>query len=186
MGRPLLRREGRTAYLGVCTASSCVWKSYRRYGGKTLVGADMPVLHVPAGQGEGDGARGAAAFADAAGGADLAAAFFVRQNRPQRFLPQCKRRSRRPLRRGCNAERRCYKRLNGRKNCIGKGFRSSIHCRKTECGAAILVAEQIWNGYPLLRNGIGRAALRRYKPAWRRRNTPVRRTVGRTGAEAGG
>lgn len=137
-------------------------------------------------RGGGNGARGAAAFADAAGGAGLAAAFFVRQNRPQRFLPQCKRRSRRPLRRGCNAERRCYKRLNGRKNCIGKGFRSSIHCRKTECGAAILVAEQIWNGYPLLRNGIGRAALLRYKPAWRRRNKPARRSAGRTGAEAGG
>lgn len=166
MGRLLLRREGRTAYLGVCTASSCVWKSYRRYGGKTLVGADMPVLHVPAGQGEGDGARGAAAFADAAGGADLAAAFFVRQNRPQRFLPQCKRRSRRPLRRDA--------------------MPSGVPCRKTEYGTVILAAEQIWKGYPLLRNGIGRAALRQYKPAWRRRNTPARRSAGRTGAEAGG
>ena len=186
MGRPLLRREGRTSSLG-CVRRRRVYGSLT--GGTAAKRSSARTCRFCTfrrDKGGGNGARGAAAFADAAGGAGLAAAFFVRQNRPQRFLPQCKRRSRRPLRRGCNAERRCYKRLNGRKNCIGKGFRSSIHCRKTECGAAILVAEQIWNGYPLLRNGIGRAALRRYKPAWRRRNTPVRRTVGRTGAEAGG
>ena len=166
MGRPLLRREGRTAYLGVCTASSYVWKSYRRYGGKTLVGADMPVLHVPAGQGGGERGARCGRVCRRGGRGRFGCGVLVRQNRPQRFLPQCKRRSRRPLRRDA--------------------MPSGVPCRKTEYGTVILAAEQIWKGYPLLRNGIGRAALRQYKPAWRRRNTPARRSAGRTGAEAGG
>ena len=145
MGRPLLRREGRTAYLGVCTASSCVWKSYRRYGGKTLVGADMPVLHVPAGQGGGERGARCGRVCRRGGRGRFGCGVLVRQNRPQRFLPQCKRRSRRPLRRDA--------------------MPSGVPCRKTEYGTVILAAEQIWKGYPLLRNGIGRAALRQYKPA---------------------
>ena len=105
----------------------------------------------------------------------MAAAFLVEKwNMERHHLPQSKYEAM-TFATACNAERRCYKRLNGRKNCIGKGFRSSIHCRKTECGAAILVVEQIWNGYPSLRNGTGRAALRRYKPAWRRRDARARR-----------
>lgn len=73
-------------------------------------------------KGEGNGARGAAAFADAAGGADLAAAFFVRQNRPQRFLPQCKRRSRRPC--GGDAMRSgvVISVLMGEKTVLARGF----------------------------------------------------------------
>lgn len=86
------------------TASySCNFGRRRR---KTSGGASSdapPFFCGPAGLGTGQGSD---AFAGAAGGAGLAAAFFVRQNRPQRFLPQRKGRSRRPLRRGCNAERR--------------------------------------------------------------------------------
>lgn len=117
-------------------------------------------------KGRGDGARGAAAFAGAAGGAGLAAAFLLDK---------------------IGRSDSCRSAKGGAGVlCGGDAMRSGVPCRKTEYGAAILVAEQIWNGYPLLRNGIGRAALLRYKPAWRRRNTPARRTVGRTGAEAGG
>ena len=159
MGRPLLRREGRTASLGVCTASSCVWKPYRRYGGKTLVGGTRE---------GGRGARGAAAFAGAADGAGLAAVFFVRQNRQRRFLPQCKRRSRRPC--GGDAMRSgvVISVLMGEKTVLARGFAVQFIAVKRNVARRFLLRNEIWNGYPLLRNGIGRAALRRYKPAWRR------------------
>lgn len=72
----------------------------------------------------------------------MAAAFLVeKRNMERHHLSQSKYEAM-TFATACNAERRCYKRLNGRKNCIGKGFRSSIHCRKTECGAAILAAER--------------------------------------------
>lgn len=89
---------------------ACIRQSYScnfgRRRRKTSGGASSdapPVFCGPAGLGTGQGSD---AFAGRGGGAGLAAAFFVRQNRPQRFLPQRKGRSRRPLRRGCNAERR--------------------------------------------------------------------------------
>ena len=172
MGRPLLRREGRTASLGVCTASSCVWKPYRRYGGKTLVGADMVSRRrfcTFGGTREGGrGARGAAAFAGAADGAGLAAVFFVRQNRQRRFLPQCKRRSRRPC--GGDAMRSgvVISVLMGEKTVLARGFAVQFIAVKRNVARRFLLRNEISNGYPLLRNGIGRAALRRYKPAWRR------------------
>ena len=72
----------------------------------------------------------------------MAAAFLVeKRNMERHHLSQSKYEAM-TFATACNAEQRCYKRLNGRKNCIGKEFRSSIHCRKTECGAAILAAER--------------------------------------------
>lgn len=91
----------------------------------------------------------------------MAAAFLVeKRNMERHHLSQSKYEAM-TFATACNAERRCYKRLNGRKNCIGKGFAVQFIAEKRNVARRFLVRNEIWKGYPLLRNGIGRAALRR-------------------------
>lgn len=117
-------------------------------------------------KGEGNGARGAAAFAGAAGGAGLAAAFLLDK---------------------IGRSDSCRSAKGGAGVlCGGDAMRSGVPCRKTEYGAAILVAEQIWNGYPLLRNGKGGRLCGNINRLGGGEIHRRGRSAGRTGAEAGG